>query len=144
MAEQRCECEATSILVFPCSGGSNVGQLANAAAVELTKQGRAKMYCLAGMGAHVAGMVHSAAGADYRIAIDGCAVACARKTLEHAGLVVDRAVVVTELGIAKNHALTWSAGDLERTIQAAEEGAPQLISTDGGCGCGCNTPVTKD
>ncbi len=43
MSEERCECEATSILVFPCSGGSNVGQIANAAAVELTKQGRATM-----------------------------------------------------------------------------------------------------
>ena len=139
MAEQRCECEATAILVFPCSGGSNVGQMANAAAVELTKQGRANMYCLAGMGAHVSGMVDSAAGAKYRIALDGCAVACARKTLEHAGLRVDRAVVVTDLGIKKNHEFEWSEDDLDQVIRAALEGALQVVqAAESDCGCGCS------
>lgn len=139
MSEQRCECEATAILVFPCSGGSNVGQMANAAAIELTKRGRAKMYCLAGMGAHVSGMVDSAAGAEYRIALDGCAVACARKTLEHAGLRVDRAVVLTDLGIKKNHEFEWSEDDLQRVMQAALEGAPQVIqAAESDCSCGCD------
>jgi len=139
MAEQRCECEATAILVFPCSGGSNVGQMANAAGVELTKQGRANMYCLAGMGAHVSGMVDSAAGAEYRIAMDGCAVACARKTLEHAGLRVDRAVIVTDLGIKKNHEFEWSEDDLQQVMQAALEGAPQAVqAAESDCGCGCS------
>jgi len=113
--------------------------MANAAAVELTKRGRANMYCLAGMGAHISGMVDSAAGADYRIAIDGCAVACARKTLEHAGLRVDRAVVLTDLGIKKNHEFAWSEDDLQRVIQAALEGAPQVVqAAEGDCGCGCD------
>lgn len=140
MAEQRCECEAKAILVFPCSGGSNVGQMANAAAVELTKRGCANMYCLAGMGAHIAGMVNSAAGADYCIAIDGCAVACARKTLEHAGLWVDHAVVVTDLGIKKNHEFEWSKDDLDQVIQAVLENAPQVVqATESACGCGCGS-----
>jgi uncharacterized metal-binding protein len=43
VSEEGCACEATSIFVFPCSGGSNVGQMANAVGVALTKQGRAKM-----------------------------------------------------------------------------------------------------
>jgi uncharacterized metal-binding protein len=113
--------------------------MANAAAVELTKQGRANMYCLAGMGAHVSGMVDSAAGAKYRIALDGCAVACARKTLEHAGLRVDRAVVVTDLGIKKNHEFEWSADDLDQVIRAALEGALQVVqAAESDCGCGCS------
>ena len=98
------------------------------------------MYCPAGMGAHISGMVDSAAGADYRIAIDGCAVACARKTLEHAGLRVDRAVVATELGIKKNHDFTWSAEELDRVTQAALEGAPQVVqAAETKCGCGCKS-----
>ena len=117
MAE--CICEASSVLLFPCSGGSNVGQIANAAAVELTRQGKAKMYCLAGIGAHVAGMIDSTAGADMRIAIDGCAVACARKTLEHAGLKMDKAIVLTELGIQKSHQFEWSQAELEQVMEKA-------------------------
>jgi len=117
MAEE-CACEVKSVLVFPCSGGSNVGQIANAACVKLSKLGKAKMYCLAGMGAHLAGMVDSAAGADVRIAVDGCAVGCARKTLEQAGLTVEREVVVTELGIKKSHDLVWSEDDVDLVVKA--------------------------
>ena len=54
--EERCLCEPTDVLIFPCSGGSNVGQIANAAAVRLTQEGRAKMYCLAGLGGDVSGI----------------------------------------------------------------------------------------
>jgi uncharacterized metal-binding protein len=140
VSEERCACEATSILVFPCSGGSNVGQIANAAAVEMTKQGRAKMYCLAGVGAHVSGMVDSAAHADYRIAIDGCAVACARKTLEHAGMPVEQAVVITDLGVSKNHDFVWSEETLARVIEAACAKTPLPAVSEGAsakCDCGC-------
>jgi uncharacterized metal-binding protein len=136
MAEERCACEVQSILLFPCSGGSNVGQISNAAGVELTRRGKAKMYCLAGMGAHVPGMVDSAQHADLRIAIDGCAVACARKTLEQAGLRVDRAVIITELGIAKNHEFEWTYDELDQVMEAALEGMPQLVGAES-CGCGC-------
>lgn len=124
MAGDRCECTAASILVFPCSGGSNVGQMANAAAVEMARRGLANMYCLAGIGGHVGGMVDSAAHADHCIAIDGCSVACARKTLEHAGIRVKRAVVVTALGIEKNHDFQWSEEEIEKIVQTAQEGMP--------------------
>jgi len=40
MSEEGCACEATSILVFPCSGSSNVGQIANAVGIELTRRSR--------------------------------------------------------------------------------------------------------
>ncbi|MHB1355194.1 MAG: putative zinc-binding protein [Anaerolineae bacterium] len=138
MAEKQCECEVSSILVFPCSGGSNVGQIANAAGIALSKRGRTNFYCLAGMGAHVAGMVDSAQHADYRIAIDGCPVACARKTLEQAGVPVEKAIVVTALGIAKNHEFTWSYDELDIVVAAALEDTPSVAADDNGCGCGCS------
>jgi len=122
MADTSCECKGGSILLFPCSGGSNVGQIANAAAVELTKQKQGKMYCLAGVAAHIAGMVDSAVGADYRVVIDGCPVGCGRKAFEHLGVKVDKAVVVTELGIQKSHDFVWSGEELERVMQAATIG----------------------
>ncbi len=36
--EEKCLCEPTEILIFPCSGGSNVGQIANEAGVKLTQE----------------------------------------------------------------------------------------------------------
>jgi len=64
------------VLVFPCSGGSNVGQIANEAAVDLDRLHRARIYCLAGISAHIPGMVDSAKSASAVVAIDGCPVAC--------------------------------------------------------------------
>ena len=61
------------------------------------------MYCLAGIGAHLAGMVESARGAKRIVALDGCQVACTKKAIEHAGLSVTDWVCVTEEGIEKNH-----------------------------------------
>ena len=141
MPEANCTCNGASALVFACSGGSNVGQLSNIAAVELDRQGRARMYCLAGVASHIGGMLDSAACADYRIVIDGCAVACARKAMEHAGVQVDRAIVVTDLGIAKNHVFEWTAEQVDRVVAAAAEGTLAQQTTPGergGCGCGCS------
>jgi uncharacterized metal-binding protein len=101
MTEDKCLCEPTEILIFPCSGGSNVGQIANDAAKKLTTQGVGKMYCLAGLGGHVSGLIESTKAAKRIIAIDGCPVHCAKKTVEHAGFKPDVHVVATDLGIQK-------------------------------------------
>jgi len=101
MKNEKCLCEADEVLIFPCSGGSNVGQIANDAAKKLTTQGVGKMYCLAGLGGHVSGLIESTKAAKRIIAIDGCPVHCAKKTVEHAGFKPDVHVVVTDLGIQK-------------------------------------------
>lgn len=132
MAENGCECESTNILLFPCSGSSNVGQIANLAAVMLDIQGRGKMYCLAGIGAHVAGMVDSAAHADGCIAIDGCGVACASKILKHAGIALTKEVIVTDLGISKTHEYEWTEREVKQVMEAAAEGV--FASAPAACG----------
>ncbi len=124
MADANCSCNGSNVLVFACSGASNVGQIANAAALELDRGGAGRMYCLIGVSAHIGGMVDSARGADYRIVIDGCPVACARLAAEHAGASVDRHVVVTELGVGKNHVFAWAQEEVERVVAAARDGLP--------------------
>ncbi len=57
--EEKCLCEPTEILIFPCSGGSNVGQIANQAGVKLTQDRMGKFFCLAGIGGHISGMMAS-------------------------------------------------------------------------------------
>jgi uncharacterized metal-binding protein len=142
MADSNCSCGGSNVLVFACSGASNVGQIANAAAMELDRREIARMYCLVGVSAHIGGMVDSAASADARIVIDGCPVACARQATEHTGAAVDRYVVVTELGIQKNHVFEWTAEQVERAVAAALDGSPwqtteETLRDSCGCGSGC-------
>ena len=117
MKKEKCLCEPTEIFIFPCSGGSNVGQIANESAKDMTTLGHGKMYCLAGIGGHVSGLVGSTKAAKKIIAIDGCPVACARKTLEHAGFKIDVHVVVTELGIQKVLSFMMDVGEINKVVE---------------------------
>ena len=117
----KCECRAEEIILLPCSGGSNCGQIANEVAVRLTQAGAGTIYCLAGIGAHVEGMVESAKGAKRIVALDGCSTACAKKVIEHAGLTVTDWICVTEAGISKNHQFRLSAGDIALITQHTRE-----------------------
>ena len=101
--EEKCLCEPSEILIFTCSGSSNVGQISNQVGVKLTQDGMGRFFCLAGIGGHVSGMIESTKAGKILVAIDGCPVACAKKTLEHAGFNIDEYVQVTDLGIEKNH-----------------------------------------
>ncbi len=112
--EDKCLCEPAEILIFPCAGGSNVGQIANQAGVNLTQKGMGRIFCLAGIGAHVSGMIESTKAGKMLVAIDGCPVACAKKTLEHAGFNADEYVQVTDLGIEKDHNLNPLNHDIEK------------------------------
>ena len=89
--------------VVTCSGASNVEQIANQAARELEKEKMAGFFCLAGVGAHIKGIVKSAKEADLIVAIDGCPVQCAAKTMQHAEIEPAIQIIVTELGVEKCH-----------------------------------------
>jgi uncharacterized metal-binding protein len=102
MSKDKCTFNKNEMLIFPCSGGSNVGQIANEATKDLTALGWGKMYCLAGIGGKDNGIVASTKAAKRIIVIDGCSVQCARKTLGQSGFIPDLHVIVTDLGIKKN------------------------------------------
>lgn len=101
--EKKCLCGASDVRVVACSGASNVGQIANQAAIDLAKARVAGFFCLAGVGAHIKGMVKSGKEADLIVAIDGCPVQCAAKTLQHAEIEPAIQVIITDLGIEKSH-----------------------------------------
>jgi uncharacterized metal-binding protein len=84
-------------MILACSGGSNVGQLSNRAAVELTQEGFGKIYCLAGIGGHLKKFIHSTKEAPGLVVIDGCAVGCSKAILEHAE--VDVLKQLTKIGV---------------------------------------------
>ena len=97
MAEDCCS-PNENVMILSCSGGSNVGQLSNRAAVELTQEGFGKMFCLAGVGGHLSGFVQSAKDVPAMVAIDGCEVGCAKAVMEHAQVPLKNYIVITELG----------------------------------------------
>ena len=118
---QNCCATGKNIMILACSGGSNVGQLSNQAAVELTQEGFGKMYCLAGIGGQLKGFVQSARDVSMIAAIDGCSVGCARAILKNAGIQNYNYVVLTDLGIEKNKDFSLKAEDIRQVKQAVQD-----------------------
>jgi len=112
---EKCLCEPNEIIIFSCAGSSNVGQIANQAAIKLAQSGVGRYFCLAGIGGHVSGMIESTKAGKMLIAIDGCPVACAKKTLEHAGFLVQEHVQTADLlGVEKDHQFNLDVADVGR------------------------------
>jgi len=108
--------------IFPCSGGSNCGQIANSIGVKLTEEGLGNMSCMAGIGAHDQKMIEGAKSAYRVLAIDGCAVACAKKSLEHAGIVVTKWICITDYGIKKtSNKFEIKPGELDSVLNGTRE-----------------------
>jgi uncharacterized metal-binding protein len=132
-----------NIMILACSGGSNVGQLSNQVAVELTREGFGKMFCLAGIGGHLGGFVQSAKDVPQMVAIDGCPVGCAKAILEEAKVPLKSYVVVSDLGIEKNHQFNLKPEDIhavknavrQACIQNAQAAKAAALSLAGKC-CG--------
>jgi uncharacterized metal-binding protein len=128
------------LMILACAGGSNVGQLSNQAAVELTQEGFGKMFCLAGIGGQLSGFVQSARDVPLMVAIDGCQVGCARAILEQAQVPVRNYLVLTDEGIEKNKNFNLQRADIDRVKAAVKRVVSQSSPTDevpspAGCGC---------
>jgi len=121
-----CCATGSPVMLLACSGGSNVGQLSNQAAVELTQEGWGKMFCLAGIAGHLSGFVQSARDVPDLVVIDGCSLGCGKAILEHLDLPLKRYVVLTDLGIEKNKELHLKQEEIERVKDAVKKttGAP--------------------
>lgn len=139
-------CSSTSnIMILTCSGASNTGQMANQAAVELTREGFGKMFCLAGIGGRLSGFVQSAKDVDQMILIDGCEIACGKATLESNDVPMKAYLVVTDLGIEKNKEFNLKPEDVAK-VKAAVKASftpvlsptalPRMGGGQGGCCCG--------
>jgi uncharacterized metal-binding protein len=115
------------IMLLSCSGGSNVGQLSNRAAVELTREGFGTMYCLAGIGGRLSGFVQSASDVKTLVTIDGCSLGCARAALEGAGVPVREYLVITDLGIEKNKEFSLKQQDIHTVKEAVKETCKNLF-----------------
>lgn len=131
-------CGGGTKLIYACSGAADVGEIADRVVRKLRSEGSTKMTCLAGIGAGLSGYVQSAKGADENITIDGCPVACAKKTLEKIG-VTPRSYILTDLGLVKGE--TPVTEDIitrmcEKIKSAGSHPASTSPAGAGGCSCG--------
>ncbi|MCJ7742934.1 MAG: putative zinc-binding protein [Methanoregula sp.] len=117
-----CGAEGKTRIIYSCSGiGSNVGQLANAAACRLASDGYGGGSCLAGIGGGIEKLVGVGKAADERIVIDGCPVACAKKIMDDKRLRIDRYVMITELGVIKTPGPAFNENDVQTVIDAVRK-----------------------
>ena len=124
MSQECCQ-SGNDVMILACSGGSNVGQLSNQAAVELTQEGFGKMFCLAGIGGQLSGFVQSAKDVPVMVAVDGCQVGCAKAILEQAQVPMTNYLVLTNEGIEKNKDFNLQRSDIEQVKAAIKRCANQ-------------------
>jgi uncharacterized metal-binding protein len=99
--EPSCGCAKPVALFLACSGAADLGAISDQVARALAREGAGKMFCLAGVGAGVSGMVKTAEAARPLVMIDGCGVECGRQCLERAGITEFVHVQLEGLGYEK-------------------------------------------
>lgn len=100
-AEKTNVCVGGPRLIFACSGAADVGEIADRAARELSKEGPGKMFCLAGVGGRIPGIMKKTGEASDILAIDGCELDCTKNCLEQAGFSRFKHLRITNLGMEK-------------------------------------------
>jgi uncharacterized metal-binding protein len=106
-------------LIFSCSGAADVGELADRAGRALNRSGLGKMFCLAGIGGRVSGILKTTETAVSILAIDGCPLDCAKKSLEEAGFKKVHHLRLSDLGFEKGKTVVDEAA-VATVIKKAE------------------------
>ena len=89
-------------LIFSCSGAADVGEIADRAARKLNREGTGKMFCMAGLGGRISGILKTTESAQAILAIDGCPLNCVKSSLEQAGFKTFRHLRLADLGLEKS------------------------------------------
>ena len=96
-----CLCSGGPRLIFACSGAADVGEITDKAARRLTKEGVGRMFCTAGIGGRVSGIMKTTESAERILAIDGCPLNCVKNSLEQAGFNEFKHLQLADLGLEK-------------------------------------------
>ncbi len=91
------------------------------------------MYCLAGLGGKVGGIVKTTEAAGKILAIDGCPLDCAKNTLEQAGIQRFEHVRLADLGLPKGNSPVTE----DRVAKVAAAGMTVLSDAGGQPKSGC-------
>jgi uncharacterized metal-binding protein len=72
------------------------------AARRMSRDGKGKMYCLAGIGGRLSGIMKTTEAAESILAIDGCSLHCVKKCVEQAGFSKFGHLEITAPGLSKD------------------------------------------
>lgn len=112
------------VAVFYCAGASNVGQSTMLGCVNAANElgyEKASLLCLASISAGLPNITNGAKNAKGILAVDGCPMSCAKKTLEKEGFNLDEHLIISkDLSISKNFDLN-SSMDLDVIKDAVVE-----------------------
>ena len=86
------------------------------------------MFCLAGIGGRVSGIMKTAEAAQVILAIDGCPLNCAKKCLEEAGIAGFEHLQLADLGMTKGKTPVT-----EEAVLAAFKEAEKMLPGGGCC-----------
>mgnify|MGYP000892182353 CR=1 FL=1 len=100
-AQQSCGCSGGPKLIFACSGAADVGEIADKAARKLNRDGVGRMFCMAGIGGRISGILKTSEAAESILAIDGCPLNCVKSSLEQAGFSNFKHLQLADLGLEK-------------------------------------------
>lgn len=115
-------------LVYACSGCPNVGQMANHFAVQLDHGGLAEMSCTTGVGGGVMAPTRIAQSGRPILAIDGCALSCAKACLARAGVAPNVHLVLDQMAPREAPLLDDRRGVADAAWPAVVEAAVSLRS----------------
>ena len=99
--DNSCSCSGGPKLIFACSGAADVGEIADKAVRQLTKENLGRMFCSVGIGGRISGIMKTTESADKVLAIDGCPLNCVRNSLELAGFKQFEHIQLADLGLEK-------------------------------------------
>ena len=111
---------AKRVVIYACSGCSDVGELADRTARILAQRKVGEMSCLAGIGGRVKPLLNTATRADEIVVIDGCPLNCARHTLTQAGFDHVHHLELHHLGLRKGNCPPTEE-NLSRCVRAGTE-----------------------
>lgn len=103
-------------LIYACSGCSGAGQLANALAFGMDREGQAEMSCISGVGGRVPVLLKLARSGRKVIAVDGCAMRCTEQCLVSAGVKPDRSFLLADHNIIKAKGRDYTQEDLAKLL----------------------------
>ena len=125
ISEKSHECSGGPKLIFACSGAADVGAIADQAARKMTGEGIGKMFCMAGIGGRVGGIMKTTGSADKILAIDGCPLNCVKNSLELAGFEEFDHLQLADLGMEKG-----SSPVVEDNIDKVVSKGRELLSSN--------------
>jgi len=124
MSNQSCGCSGGPKLIFACSGAADVGEIADKAARKLTREGVGRMFCTAGIGGRISGILKTSEAAESILAIDGCPLNCVKSSLEQAGFSDFKHLQLADLGLEK-----CKSPETEESVNKVAAQAAEMIGS---------------